>query len=62
MIFESVNFNDEEVRKMSAVEFEARHVNLLWKDRDPAIRKKMLSQAYGIITGTPERRKKKSSK
>ena len=36
MIFERVNFNDEEIKKMSRDEFESRHINLFWLDRDEA--------------------------
>lgn len=52
MIFECVNFNDEEVRKMSRDEFLARHISLFWKNRDEATRKKMLSKVYGLINPT----------
>lgn len=45
MIFERVNFNDEEVKKMSREEFESRHIGVLWQNRDIDTRKKMLSQA-----------------
>lgn len=62
MIFEKVNFNDEEIRKMSQEEFEARHIDLLWKDRDKATRRKMLAQVYGLITKPAGQSKRKSGK
>lgn len=58
MIFEGVNFNEEEVRKMTQDEFESRHIDLFWLDRDKATRKKMLSQAYGLINKPAKRSKK----
>ena len=58
MIFERVNFNEEEVRKMSRDEFELRHIDLFWKDRDVATRKKMLHQVYGMINPPPKKQKK----
>lgn len=62
MLFERVNFNEQEVRKMSREEFERRHISLLWQDRDVATRKKMLGQVYGIITKSAGQTKKKSGK
>ncbi len=49
MIYEQVNFNEEEVSKMSPEEFEDRHLQILWPDRDEETRKKMLAQVYGLI-------------
>lgn len=49
MIFERVNFNEEEVRKMSLANFTKRHIHLFWLDRDEKTREKMLGQAYGLI-------------
>lgn len=60
MIFEGVNFNADEVRRMSREEFESRHLGLLWHDRDEATRKKMLGQAYDIIKKTERRTRQKS--
>lgn len=60
MIYERVNFNDEAVKNMSREEFEAKHLNVLWLDRDEQTRKKMLAQVYGLIN--PAKPKKKSSK
>lgn len=62
MIFENVNFNDEEVKKMSQDEFEARHVDLFWLDRDEPTRRKMLGQAYRLIVKPATTSKSKSSK
>lgn len=59
MIFEGVNFNDEEVRKMSREEFESRHIELFWKGRDEATRKKMLAQVYSIINPAKKSKKNK---
>ncbi len=57
MIFECVNFNEEEVKKMSRSEFIERHIDHLWKNRDEATRKKMLSQAYRLIVPAKTRKK-----
>lgn len=50
MILEGVNFNEQEVAKMSADEFESRHISILWQDRDEATRRKLLSKAYSLIS------------
>lgn len=50
MIFEGVNFNEPVIMTMTKTEFEARHLNILWLDRDEATRKKMLGQVYDLIT------------
>lgn len=60
MIFERVNFNAEEIKKMSRDEFESRHINLFWLDRDEATRKKMLGQVYDLITKPAKRTKQKA--
>lgn len=60
MIFERVNFNEEEVKKMSREDFESRHVDLFWLDRDEATRKKMLGQVYDLIN-KPARQTKQTS-
>lgn len=62
MIFEHVNFNEEEIKKMSREEFESRHIGLFWLDRDEATRKKMLGQAYDIISKPARQPKRKSDK
>ncbi len=62
MIFERVNFNDEEVKKMSREEFESRHIDLFWLDRDEATRKKMLGQVYDLINKPAKQSKQKSVK
>lgn len=49
MIFERVNFNEEVIRAMSRDEFEKRHINHFWLDRDEATRKKMLNEVYELI-------------
>lgn len=60
MIFERVNFNYEEIKKMSRDEFESRHINLFWLDRDEATRKKILGQVYDLITKPAKRTKQKA--
>lgn len=60
MIFERVNFNDEEIKKVSRDEFESRHINLFWLDRDEATRKKILGQVYDLITKPAKRTKQKA--
>ena len=60
MIFERVNFNDEEIKKMSRDEFESRHINLFWLDRDEATRKKIHGQVYDLITKPAKRTKQKA--
>ena len=60
MIFERVNFNDEEIKKMSRDEFESRHINLFWLDRDEATRKKILGQVYDLIKKPAKRTKQKA--
>lgn len=60
MIFERVNFNDEEIKKMSRDEFESRHINLFWLDRDEATRKKILGQVYDLITKPAKRTRQKA--
>lgn len=62
MIFENVNFNEEEIKKMSRDEFESRHINLFWLDRDEATRKKMLGQVYDIINKPAKPSKQKTEK
>ena len=47
MIFERVNFNDEEIKKMSRDEFESRHINLF-------------GQVYDLITKPAKRTKQKA--
>ena len=61
MIFENVNFNEEEVRKLSAEEFEERHIGLFWLDREEQTRKKMLSQVYKLITRPAKEKTKPES-
>jgi len=58
MIFEGVNFNEPVIKAMSKDEFEERHLNILWLDRDEETRKKMLSEVYNLIT----KQKKKTGK
>ena len=62
MIFEGVNFNDGEIKKISRDEFESRHINLFWLNRDDATRKKMLGQVYDLITKPARQDKRKADK
>lgn len=61
MIYEGVNFNDEAVRKMTPAEFEARHIGVFWKDKDEETRRKMLSEVYELIAGTPTKRRRRKT-
>lgn len=58
MLFEQVNFNEEEIRKMSREEFESRHIGLFWLDREEATRKKMLGQVYDLIKPARQTKRK----
>ena len=62
MFYERVNFNEAEVTKMNREEFESRHINLIWLDRDEATRKKMLGEVYDIITKPAKQSKQKADK
>lgn len=62
MFYEQVNFNEEEVKKMSREDFESRHIDLFWLDRDEATRKKMLGEVYDIITKPAKQTKQKAEK
>lgn len=58
MFIEGVGFNEPLIRQMSKEDFVNAHKDVLWLDRDPAAREKMLSDVYDTITGakeTPER-------
>lgn len=59
MIFECVNFNDEEVKKMSRDEFIDRHSDIFWRDKDTDTRQKMLTQVYDLIVKPVKQTKKK---
>lgn len=61
MIFERVNFNEEEVKNLSRDEFESRHINLFWLDRNKATRKKMLTQVYCLITKQPAKQARRKT-
>lgn len=62
MILDGVNFNEEEVRKLARDEFESRHIDLFWLDRDEETRKKMLGKAYDLITKPVRQTRRKSDK
>lgn len=59
MIIDGVNFNDAVVRTMTAEEFEARHADIFWQDKDPDTRKKMLAKAYELICKPSKQKAKK---
>jgi|GEM_PF-3410369 len=61
MIFERVNFNNAEVKKMTREEFVSRHVGILWPDRDEATRKKMLGQVYDLVNMPPKQAKRNAA-
>ena len=58
MLYEGVNFNAAEVRKMDMDDFIARHLPLFWRDRDEQTRRKMLAEVYRFIR--PAKRKKQN--
>ena len=62
MIFEGVNFNEEEIRKMEQDKFESMHIDLFWQNRDEATRKKMLGQVYELVNKPARKSKQKSVK
>ena len=61
MIYEGVNFNEGEVRKMTPEQFEARHLGLFWKDRNEESRRKMLAEVYGLIVPKPAKPKQEKT-
>lgn len=50
MTFEGVTFVDDAVLKMSREEFVERHKDCFWQDRMEEDRRKMLEDAYEIIS------------
>lgn len=54
MFFEGVGFNEPAVRQMSKEDFVNAHMDVLWLDREPTVRKKMLSDVYDTIAGTKD--------
>ena len=54
MIFEGVTFVGQAVRSMEKQDFIDAHKDVLWLDRKPKEREKMLSDVYDRITGTNE--------
>lgn len=58
MIYEGVNFNEEEIKKMSREKFESMHIDLFWQNRDKVTRKKMLGQVYEIINPSKHKEEK----
>lgn len=58
MIFEKVNFNERVIKATSYEDFEAKHIGVLWQNRDEATRKKMLTEVYNLITSNRRRKQK----
>jgi hypothetical protein len=48
--FEKVSFSVEYAESVTKEEFIERHVGVFWLDRSEDVRRKMLSDAYDIIT------------
>ena len=48
--FEKVSFSVEYAKSVTKEEFIERHVDAYWLDRSEDVRRKMLSDAYDIIT------------
>ena len=54
MRFEGVSFNEQAIKAMAKEDFVEAHKNVLWQDREPAVREKMLSDVYDTIAGTKD--------
>jgi len=50
MRFEGVSFNEPAIRTMAKKDFIKAHKDVLWQDREPKEREKMLSDVYDTIT------------
>ena len=50
MTIEGVTFVDDAVRSMAREEFVEKHKDCFWQDRTEADRRKMLEDAYDIIS------------
>lgn len=61
MIVEGVSFVEDVCVKMSREEFIERHKDAFWQDRDEAVRRQMLGDAYDMMS-PPKRGKKSASK
>lgn len=61
MIVDRVNFNDDEVRKLSREDFIAMHAGVFWQDREEETRLKMLSDVYDRICGPKPKKQRKES-
>lgn len=48
--FEKVSFSVEYAKSVTKEEFIERHVEVFWLDRSEDVRRKMLSDAYDILT------------
>ena len=50
VVFECVSFSVEYAMGVTKEEFIEQHVNVFWQDRSDADRRKMLGDAYDILT------------
>lgn len=50
MLFEGVTFVEQAIRPMKKSDFIKAHKDVLWQDREPKEREKMLADVYDIIT------------
>lgn len=58
MYFEGVSFNSAAIKQMNKKDFVDAHKGVLWQDREPAEREKMLSDVYDAIAGKKAKQKK----
>ena len=67
MLFEGVSFSEPAVKQWKKEDFIRAHMDVLWQDREPSAREKMLSDVYDGITGAkavteaPEQEKAKEA-
>lgn len=65
MLFEGVGFSEPAIRQMTKEAFVEAHKDVLWQDREPVVREKMLSDVYDAIVGkeeAPEPKEEKEAK
>ena len=58
MLFEGVTFVEQAIRPMKKGDFIKAHMDMLWQDREPKEREKMLADVYDIITKQKEQKEK----
>lgn len=58
MLFEGVTFVEQAIRPMKKSDFIKAHKDVLWQDREPKEREKMLADVYDIITKQKEQKEK----